>query len=689
MTAYARITDALRAHGSTVRTSGGRTMAQCPAHKDRNPSLSVTGIEGSVLLHCHAGCDPDAVLDVLKLSKADLYDEPKGATYNYSDPFGTITRTVHRTPDKHFRQSGDTKGTATLYRLPKVIAAVKAGRTVHLVEGEKDVHAVEKAGGVACTAPMGSSNIGRCDLSPLHGAHVIAVVDRDDAGDKWATKARDALDGQAASLAFVHAATGKDTADHIAAGHTLDQLVPIDAEPKWSDYLDVVNAADVTLRRVRYLWDRRIPLGAMTLMPGEEGIGKTTVNVRLIAEMTLGALPGEFYGTPRDAIVIATEDGLEDVFVPRLREAGADLSRVHIIRASIGLDGDKRAVIVPRDLARIGLLVREHNAAMVYIDSLVTTLPDELKSISYKDTAKVLKALGTWAEAERVAVVAPWHLNKTSGADTALRIMDSRAFRTAVRSMLLVVPDPDAPEGVTQGLVALDKANAGTLNVPGLRYRIRSAAYTVAEVDESTGEVTDMAASCSVVDWIGEVDGDGRQIARDALAPAIEREGSPKTWLRDYLRAEGEVSRADVIAAGGEDGFGLDQIKRAARGLGVHSREETGRDEKTGRPWRSAIWSLPQSGGKSVHSHPTAPTAPTGETYQRPTTTTCAGQGKSVQSVQSVMDGENRPTGDQTAPLEGDPAQRCPCGRWLAPGRALDGHTRCTYCVEDKEKSCP
>lgn len=457
---------------------------------------------------------------------------------------------------------------------------------------------------------------------------------------------------------------------------------PLEIEVDLSTLLDVVTASDVTLRRVRYLWDRRIPLGAMTLMPGEEGIGKTTVGVRLIAELTCGTLPGEHHGTPRDVIVLATEDGLEDVFVPRLQEAGADLSRVHIIRASIGLDGDKRQVIVPRDLAYIRLLVRKHDAAMVYIDSLVTTLPDELKSISYKDTAKVLKALGGWAEAERVSVVAPWHLNKTSGSDTALRIMDSRAFRTAVRSMLLIVPDPDAPEGVTQGIVALDKANAGTLNVPALRYRIRSATYTVPEVDEQTGEVTDVTASCGVADWIGEVDGDGRQIAREALTPAIERDGSPKTWLREHLLSEGEASRVDVIAAAREAGFSLDQIKRAARSLGVHSRDVTGRDEKTGRPWRAAVWSLPQSG----HTHPTAPTAPTGETTTAPTTPIGAGQTKSVQSVQSVGCRETAPTGAESAPT-GETTVKCPCGRHLAPGRALDGHTLCKYCIEDKESA--
>lgn len=46
-----------------VRRSGAGWVARCPAHEDREPSLSVgIGREGHVLLHCFAGCAfPDIV----------------------------------------------------------------------------------------------------------------------------------------------------------------------------------------------------------------------------------------------------------------------------------------------------------------------------------------------------------------------------------------------------------------------------------------------------------------------------------------------------------------------------------------------------------------------------------------------------------------------------------------------------
>jgi hypothetical protein len=47
-------------------------MARCPAHDDRNPSLSVSVKDGRVLVHCFAGCAPEAVLEAVGLTWKDL-----------------------------------------------------------------------------------------------------------------------------------------------------------------------------------------------------------------------------------------------------------------------------------------------------------------------------------------------------------------------------------------------------------------------------------------------------------------------------------------------------------------------------------------------------------------------------------------------------------------------------------------
>lgn len=217
-----RLLDALAAHGSAVRHNGSRIKAQCPAHEDRNPSLSIRGSEGQVLVYCFAGCQTSDVCASLGLTEADLYDE-RSATYRYDDG-RTVRRRYDDNGHKAFTQNGHRPGVVQLYRLAKVAQAVHERTPVYLVEGEKDVHAVEAAGGVATTAPMGATNFDKVDVSPLKGATVIAVVDRDAAGERWGMSVRARLDGYAGSLAFVEAVTGKDAADHVAAGHDLAEL---------------------------------------------------------------------------------------------------------------------------------------------------------------------------------------------------------------------------------------------------------------------------------------------------------------------------------------------------------------------------------------------------------------------------------------------------------------------------------
>lgn len=59
-----------------VRDSGGKFTARCPAHDDRNPSLSVSERDGKILLHCFAGCSVEQVLAELGVEAKDLFVEP-------------------------------------------------------------------------------------------------------------------------------------------------------------------------------------------------------------------------------------------------------------------------------------------------------------------------------------------------------------------------------------------------------------------------------------------------------------------------------------------------------------------------------------------------------------------------------------------------------------------------------------
>jgi hypothetical protein len=59
-----------------VKRKGTGWVARCPAHEDRNPSLSVgEGADRRILLCCHAGCTVDAIVAAAGLEMRDLFPD--------------------------------------------------------------------------------------------------------------------------------------------------------------------------------------------------------------------------------------------------------------------------------------------------------------------------------------------------------------------------------------------------------------------------------------------------------------------------------------------------------------------------------------------------------------------------------------------------------------------------------------
>jgi len=267
-----------------VRPSGDGWVALCPAHDDHNPSLSITPADDRVLLHCHAECKTTDVLAGAGLQPHHLFDHPHAGggggmqvesdgetellprsftdSYNYTSPTSVLFFQVLRGRDaqgkKTFRQrrpdrenpDGWTWSLKDLpseqreipYLLPELLAAKKAGKTIWVVEGEKDVEALDDAGITATCNAQGAGKWTANHAAYLHDADVVIVADKDKPGYAHATKVAQTLAGVAASIRVVEAAQGKDAADHLAAGHTPEDFIPVEldssTEEESSDHPD-------------------------------------------------------------------------------------------------------------------------------------------------------------------------------------------------------------------------------------------------------------------------------------------------------------------------------------------------------------------------------------------------------------------------------------------------------------------
>src|SRR5690349_20798344 len=103
-----------------------------------------------------------------------------------------------------------------------------------------------------------------------------------------------------------------------------------------------VRLADIVTEQVSWLWPRRIPLGKLTVLDGDPGLGKTTVMLDIAARVTRGTAMPDGAVTEESSVVIATaEDGLGDTIRPRCEAAGANLARVMAITGIESEDGER------------------------------------------------------------------------------------------------------------------------------------------------------------------------------------------------------------------------------------------------------------------------------------------------------------------------------------------------------------
>lgn len=329
----------LAARVGAKRAGRAEWAVRCPAHDDTHPSLNFRdGRDGGIVFTCRsAGCATAAIIAAFGLTWADVcptrhatLGEPL-ATYDYVDETGQLLFQVVRFPSKEFRQRrpdgfgnwiwklDDTR--RVLYRLPQLRAAVAAGQRVYVVEGEKDVLAVERAGAVATCNPMGAGKWRDEYGGVLQGADVVIVADQDEAGRAHARHVAVSLSGVARQVQLVTAAIGKDVSDHLAAGRELAALVALPVSGNGAGPTSPGVAEAPRFRLIPHdewaampppPWLVRgwLPLGSVAVLFGASSVGKSFVALELAYAVARG-VPwlGQPVEQPGPVVYLAGEAG--------------------------------------------------------------------------------------------------------------------------------------------------------------------------------------------------------------------------------------------------------------------------------------------------------------------------------------------------------------------------------------------
>lgn len=304
-------------------------------------------------------------------------------------------------------------------------------------------------------------------------------------------------------------------------------------------------AADIEPLPVYWLWLPYIPMGMVTMISGDPGLGKSWMTMSLAADISAGrALPlSKRALPPRKVLVMNYEDSPEHTIVPRLLALGANMDNVHLPSRGFVLDAD--GVRLMEDW------IREASVGLVFIDPIVAALGSDVDMNKANEVRAVMGALANVAHRTGTAIIAVRHLRKAGKGDGGKAIyagLGSIDFTAAVRSELLVEKAKDGTK-----IVRHIKCNVGPLG-PTLAYH-----YTSYETTDARGE----PVQASRFEWLGPYDG----VDDDQLAPVLAvKRAAAQDFLREFL-AKGPVLAPDVFAAAEKKGFSAKTLKRAKDGV--------------------------------------------------------------------------------------------------------------------------
>lgn len=480
-----------------VKRSGGGYSARCPAHDDKNASLSVKqGDNGGIVLHCHAGCTPEQVVGALGLSMKDLFpdeDRPRldrqqeyrprstgredkgriAAQYDYTNEASTLLarktrweKTVDGKRKKTFTwshpegqgfQSGR-NGMAVPYRLPELLRA----DTVFLVEGEKDVDNLTAQGLAATCTPdgAGTGSKWRDTYTPYFtGKTVYILQDNDDVGKKFAQYEAEKLYLVAQEVKVLDLTTLwpqlpergdiSDVMEHLGATQALADLLELaDKAPGWeqnppekSPFLSSFHTlSDFVEEEPSWLVEGWIPEGQITLLAADGGTGKTTLWCNLVAALSSGQPclldSPDVKREPLKVAFFSTEDSVKKKLKRQLRQAGANEDNILTTDFSSGGGDALRELKLGSD--RLREVIANFRPALCVFDPIQGFLPSRVNMGSRNEMRDCMAPLIALGEEFGTAFFIVCHTNKRMGASDRSRLADSADLWDVARSVLMM-----------------------------------------------------------------------------------------------------------------------------------------------------------------------------------------------------------------------------------------------------------
>lgn len=196
--------------------------------------------------------------------------------------------------------------------------------------------------------------------------------------------------------------------------------------------LEVTMASDIKPEKVEWLWDKKVPIGKITVFVGDPKKGKSFVTLDIASRLSNGALSAS-----GSSLIFSGEDSASDTIVPRLRDMGADLTRIGIVnltRKSWNGQIIRREFNLGTDLDDLRKRLQRHpEIRLIVIDPFASYLGGNDGNNNPQMRSLVLTPLARIAEEHRVAVILVMHFTKDSDKSVLDRVNGTKGTVAAAR----------------------------------------------------------------------------------------------------------------------------------------------------------------------------------------------------------------------------------------------------------------